>query len=241
MYKIAFVTGGSQGIGAAICALLAENGYHTVIGYNAHEAEAKEIADSIVSKGGFAVTRHCDVTSEDEITNAVAYAESLGELDLVVNCAGIVGSGQIQDISAEQWHRVFSTNTRGTALVCREAAKGMIRRHHGSIVNISSIWGLFGASCESVYAASKAAVIALTTSLAKELGPSGITVNCIAPGVIDTAMNKCYSPEEINALAEQTPLGRIGKPEEVAEAVLFLSKASFITGQVLVVDGGFTL
>ena len=241
MSKIAFVTGGSQGIGAAVCSLLADSGYCTIIGYKTHKAEAEELADAITSRGGSAFACKCDVTSEDEIIAAVAYAESLGELNLVVNCAGIVGSGQIQDITAELWHRVFSTNTRGTALVCREAARGMISRHHGSIVNISSIWGQFGASCESVYAASKAAVIGLTTSLAKELGPSGITVNSVAPGVIDTAMNQCYSPEEMNALAEQTPLGRIGKPEEVAEAVLFLAKASFITGQVLTVDGGFTL
>ena len=241
MDKIAFVTGGSQGIGAATSSLLADNGYCVVIGYKSHKAEAEELAANIISRGGSAYALRCDVTSEEEIVNAVIYAESLGELDLVVNCAGIVGSGQIQDISAEQWHRVFSTNTRGTALVCREAAKWMISRHHGSIINISSIWGQFGASCESVYAASKAAVIGLTTSLAKELGPSGITVNCVAPGVIDTAMNNCYSPEEMAALAEQTPLGRIGKPEEVAEAVLFLSKASFITGQILTVDGGFTL
>ena len=128
MSKIAFVTGGSQGIGAAICLSLSKNGYHTVIGYKSHRSEAEELADTIKKLGGSAVPYSCDVTSEEEVVNAVNFAESLGDLELVVNCAGIVGSGQIQDLTAEQWHKVFSTNARGTALVCREVSKGMIRR-----------------------------------------------------------------------------------------------------------------
>lgn len=241
MSRVAFVTGGSQGIGAAVCSLLARKGYITVIGYKEHRESAEDLAESLASGGFSAQAFRCDVTLEEDIVRAVAFAESLGDLEVVVNCAGINGSGQIQDLTAEQWHLVFSTNTRGTALVCREASKGMIRRHRGRIINISSIWGLYGASCESVYSASKAAVIGLTKSLAKELGPSGITVNCVAPGVIDTAMNACYSAEEIRALADATPLGRIGRPEEIADAVLYLCEASFVTGQVLTVDGGFTL
>ena len=239
MQKVAVVTGASKGIGAAVAEGLARLGYLTVICYNTHRELAENLAERLRAEGLSAETRRCDVREEQDIVGLIAWAETLGELEVVVNNAGVEGNGMLQDITPAQWHSVFSANARGTALVCREAAKGMIHRKHGRIINISSIWGAKGASCESVYAASKAAVIGFTLSLAKELGPSGITVNCVAPGVIDTDMNAHYTPEEMSSLAEETPLGRIGTPEDVAQAVCFLSQASFITGQVLTVDGGF--
>ena len=241
MEKVCVVTGASRGIGAAVAEAMAKKGYLTVVCYKRHREEAEQLVRKMEAEGFRAVARHCDVGSEEDIVSLIAYADSLGTLEIVVNNAGISESGMLQDITPAQWHRVFSVNARGTALVCREAAKSMIARKYGRIINISSMWGVRGASCESVYSASKAAVIGFTLSLAKELGPSGITVNCIAPGVIDTDMNKGYSPEEMDELIRETPLGRIGLPEDIALAACFLSEASFITGQVLTVDGGFTL
>lgn len=241
MQKVAVVTGASKGIGAAVAEGLARLGYLTFICYNTHREQAEALADMLRAEGLSAETRRCDVREEQDIVDLIADAETLGVLEVVVNNAGVEGNGMLQDITPALWHSVFSANARGAALVCREAAKGMIRRKHGRIVNISSIWGTKGASCESVYAASKAAVIGFTLSLAKELGPSGITVNCVAPGVIDTDMNAHYTTEEMASLAAETPLGRIGTPEDVAQAVCFLAQSSFITGQVLTVDGGFTL
>ena len=241
MQKVAVVTGASKGIGAAVAEGLARLGYLTVICYNTHREQAEALANRLCAEGLSAETHHCDVREEQDIISLIADAEALGELEVVVNNAGVEGNSMLQDITPVLWHSVFSANARGTALVCREASKGMIHRKRGRIINISSIWGTKGASCESVYAASKAAVIGFTLSLAKELGPSGITVNCVAPGVIDTDMNAHYTPEEMASLADETPLGRIGTPEDVAQAVCYLAQASFVTGQVLTVDGGFTL
>ena len=173
--------------------------------------------------------------------SSVAFAAAQGELAAVINSAGISHFAQIQDESAADMDEVFAVNTRGSMLVCREAAKHMLQNHSGSMVNISSMWGMVGASCEAVYSASKAAVIGFTKALAKELAASGITVNCIAPGVIDTDMNRALGKQTLDALAQETPVGRIGTPREVAQAALYLATAPFVTGQVLAVDGGFSL
>ncbi|MBQ9960030.1 MAG: SDR family oxidoreductase, partial [Oscillospiraceae bacterium] len=183
----------------------------------------------------------CDVRDEQQVQSAIAFAEAQGELAVVVNSAGISHFAQIQDESAAEMDEVFAVNTRGTMLVCREAARGMVARHAGSMINISSMWGVVGASCEAVYSASKAAIIGFTKALAKELAASGITVNCIAPGVIDTDMNRQLGEQLLAELAADTPLGRIGRAEEVAQAALYFAKAPFVTGQVLSVDGGFSL
>ena len=239
--KVVFISGGSRGIGAAAAELFCENGYFSVVGYCENEVAAQQLVLQLTQRGYAAAAVRCDVRSEAQVQQAVAFAAAQGELAAVINSAGISHFAQIQDESAADMDEVFAVNTRGSMLVCREAAKHMLQNHSGSIINISSMWGMVGASCESVYSASKAAVIGFTKALAKELAASGITVNCIAPGVIDTDMNRVLGQQTLDALAQETPVGRIGTPREVAQAALYLASASFVTGQVLAVDGGFSL
>ena len=239
--KVVFISGGSRGIGAAAAELFCENGYFSVVGYCENEAAAQQLVLQLTQRGYAAAAVRCDVRSEAQVQQAVAFAAAQGELAAVINSAGISHFAQIQDESAADMDEVFAVNARGSMLVCREAAKHMLQNHSGSIINISSMWGMVGASCESVYSASKAAVIGFTKALAKELAASGITVNCIAPGVIDTDMNRVLGQQTLDALAQETPVGRIGTPREVAQAALYLASASFVTGQVLAVDGGFSL
>ena len=239
--KTAIVTGASGGIGSAIAARLAGMGYDTAVCYKNGKEKAEAAAAGLCALGLSAFPLYLDVTDEASIVSAAAACEERGPLAVAVNNAGICFTRQIQDVSAEDIGRMFSVNTFGPILLCREAAKLMIPRKEGCIINVSSIWGETGASCESLYSSSKASLIALTRSLALELGPSGIRVNCIDPGVIDTPMNAAYSGEEMAALAAAAPLGRIGQPEDVAEAAEFLVKARFVTGQTVTVDGGFTL
>ena len=239
--RTAIVTGGSGGIGSAVCRALCAEGYGVAVGYNSGREAAEDLAGSLVSEGFTAWAVPCDVTDEEQVVSAVEEASSKGDLAVAVNCSGIARIAQIQDMSLLELEEIFSVNSSGTYLVCREAAKHMIPLRYGRIINISSMWGVAGGSCETAYSASKAAVIGLTKALAKELGPSGITVNCIAPGLIDTRMNSILSEEDIRDLCDQTPVGRIGKPDDVAQAVIYFCNAPFVTGQVLSVDGGFTL
>ncbi len=244
MKPTVIITGGSRGIGRAAARLFAKRGYAVVIGWHAAEAEASSICSEILASGGDAALCRADVSDSRQVKALFETADRLyGRLDVLVNNAGVVGPGLLTDVSDETWRRVMEVNAGGVFRCCREAVPYFLRTHTGSIVNVSSMWGICGASCETVYSASKAAVIGFTRALAKELGPSGIRVNAVAPGVIDTDMNAVYSEADKNALAEQTPLQRIGCPEETAEAIFFLGdrKSSFITGQVLGVDGGFVL
>ncbi len=240
--KTAIITGASRGIGKATAILFARKGYNTVICYNNSKEAADALCSELNGEGLSAITYKVDVSRSGEASKLFSdiYRE-FGSIDVLVNNAGVCSFGILTDITDEEFDRVNGINYNGTFFCSREAVRYMIKEHKGSIVNVSSIWGICGSSCESIYSASKAAVIGLTKALAKELGPSGIRVNCIAPGVIATEMNATLTEETMTELSEATPLCRIGEPEEVAEAIFFLASdsASFITGQVLSVDGGF--
>lgn len=243
--ETALITGASGGIGSAVARQLALDGYAVVLNYCHNEAAAEAAAAEIRQQGGIAHALYADVSRAEEVERLFAQIEDLGlRLALLVNNAGIAYSGLLYDMTEADWDRLFAVNCKGAFLCSRAALSPMLLNGGGSIVNISSMWGRSGASCEVAYSATKAAIIGFSRALAKELAPSDIRVNCIAPGVIDTAMNGRLSEADLAALAEQTPLGRLGTPQEVAYMVSFLAdrqKAGFITGQVFGVDGGFII
>lgn len=227
--KQALVTGGTRGIGFAVCRLLAEKGYAVTALY----AGGKDLENARRALPAVRFLR-ADVSQEEDV--AKVFSE-INRLDVLVNNAGVSSFAQVQDITAEEYARVMGVNAGGQILCAKYAVKKMLDGG-GAIVNVASVWGETGGSCESLYSASKGAVIAFTKALAKELAPSGIRVNCVSPGVIDTEMNARLNEEEKKALAEEIPLGRFGTSEEVARAVLFLAEEPYITGQVLSVNGG---
>lgn len=241
MRKSVFITGGSRGIGAACVELFSKAGYSVAFAYRSDDEAAKNLASRTS-----ALAIKADVSNDDDICKAFDNARTyfgIKSFDAVVCNAGISASGLLTDMNNEAIEKLIRINLIGTINVSRKALKHMTEAKSGSIVMISSMWGQRAASCESVYAATKAGIIGLARSLAAEAGPSGIRVNVVSPGVIDTDMNCEYSDEDLSNLADETPLGRIGHPREVAEAVFYLSgeKASFINGQVLGVDGGFAV
>lgn len=242
MRQVALVTGASRGIGRAVAMELGRAGYAVCVNYLNSEDAARQAAEALRAGGSDAVAIRADVADGTAVAEMVRRTEKeLGPVTLLVNNAGVAGQAQFQDISDEMWDRYLAVNLGGARNTIRAVLPHMLSEKRGAIVNISSIWGLRGASCEVAYACTKAAIIALTRSLAMELAPSGIRVNCVAPGVIDTDMVQVLGQETLRDLAEQTPLGRLGRPEDIAHAVAFLAsdKASFITGQVLGADGGF--
>lgn len=242
MKKVAFITGGSRGIGRAIAVRLAAEGYAVGIDYLKSQEQAEALVKELRLQGTDALAVQGDVADRKAITAAIHLVEaSLGPVSVLVNNAGIAEQNQFQDISDEFWHRIFAVNVDGAFHTIQAVLPHMLREKTGSILNISSIWGLRGASCEAAYSATKAAVIGLTRSLAQELAPSNIRVNCIAPGVILTDMVRVLGQETLSLLAEQTPMGRLGTPEDIAKLAAFLAgdSASFITGQVVTADGGF--
>ncbi|MGW8113842.1 elongation factor P 5-aminopentanone reductase [Caproicibacterium sp. NSD3] len=233
--KTALVTGGSRGIGAACCRVLAKKGFRVAINYQHSKEQALELAKEI---DGIAI--EADVSDREQV---VKMFQRTGGVDVLVNNAGIAQQKLFTDLTEEDWRRMFAVDVDGVFHCCQCALPYMIHEKTGSIINISSMWGQVGASCEVHYSAAKAAVIGLTKALAKELGPSHIRVNAVAPGVILTEMNQQYSAETLRELAEETPLERLGMPEEIAQAVAFLAdeNSSFITGQILGVNGGFVI
>ncbi len=244
MNRVALVTGASRGIGRAIAAELAEAGHAVCINYLTHRQEAETLAEKIRNHGGNAIAVQADVADRAAVETMVRTAEAeLGPVSLLVNNAGIAGQIQFQDITDAQWNRYLGVNLGGARNTIQAVLPHMLHQHAGCIVNISSIWGQRGASCEVTYSCTKAALIGLTRSLAMELAPTHIRVNCVAPGVIRTDMLDALPPEVLPQLAQETPLGRLGTPEDIAHAVAFLAgeQASFITGQVLTCDGGFIL
>lgn len=244
MEKIALVTGASRGIGRAVAAELAHRGWAVAIGYRVRRDKAEELAAALTAESCRAMICRADVSRREEVEEMVRrVADTFGPVSLLVNNAGIAGQCLFQDLTDERWHEFFSVNVDGAFYTSRAVLPAMLHEHEGCIVNISSIWGQRGASCEVAYSATKAAIIGLTRSLAAELAPSHIRVNCVAPGVIRTDMLNELPPELLPELAQQTPMGRLGRPEDIAAAVAFLADpaADFITGQVLTCDGGFIL
>ena len=227
------ITGGSRGIGAAAVRLFAEHGHRVYFLYEKEHEAAKAVAES---SGATAIC--CDVADGAAVKEAFSRIPSV---DILICNAGIVHVGLMSQMEEEKWDRIFDVNVKGIYHCVNAAMPSFLRTHKGSVITVSSMWGQVGASCEAAYSATKGAVISLTKALAQELGPSGIRVNCVAPGVIQTDMCANVAPEIMEELRDQTPVGRLGTPEDVAKAMLYLSEADFVTGQVLPVNGGFII
>lgn len=244
MAKHVLITGASRGIGAATARVFAAEGWNVALNYCRSRDQALALAAELSAGGVEAVALEGDVSDPDQASALVEAAASMGPLDALVCCAGIALPQQLlTDTTDQQWRRVMGVDLDGVFYTMRAVCPHMVRRQQGSIVTVSSMWGVTGGSCEAAYSAAKAGVIGLTKAMAKELGPSHIRVNCVAPGVIDTEMNGGLDSEALAALAEETPLGRIGTAEEVAESVWFLAGggAPFLTGQVIQPNGGIVI
>ena len=237
--KTVFITGGSRGIGRAMVQAFCEKGYQVAFTYRESHVDAKALSDTT---GALAIC--ADSQCENEISRAVEIAKKkLGNIEILINNAAVSSFSMVGDITIEEWRRTFAVNVDAAFLYTKAVLADMIKNKYGRIINISSMWGEVGSSCEVHYSASKAALIGMSKALAKELGPSGITVNCIAPGIINTDMNGGVDKDVMAELIDETPLMRIGMPKDVANAALFLAGegASFITGAVLDVNGGFVI
>ena len=242
--RTAVVTGGSRGIGRAVCIQLAKQGCNVVVNYCHGEAAAAETVALCKAENANAVVVQADVSTAEGCKALFEQAvNAFGRVDILVNNAGITRDNLILRMSEEDFDAVLNANLKGAFLCCKEAARRMVRQRYGRIVNLSSVVGLRGNAGQTNYSASKAGLIGLTKALAKEEGPSGITVNCVAPGVIETDMMASFTAEDKAALAEETPVERLGTPEEVARTLVFLAGrgAGFITGQVLGVNGGIVI
>lgn len=244
MNRISLITGASRGIGRAAAELLAERGYRLMLNYFRSEGSALELKQKLTAAGADAEIFQADVGDPRQAeAMAEACCKRFGRVDVLINNAGIADVGLLTEVTDERWDRLWRVNVGGVFYTCRAVLPRMIREKRGKIINLSSIWGIAGASCEAAYSATKAAVIGLTKALAKEVGPSGIQVNCIAPGAVETDMNAALDEAALRSLREETPLGRLGTPREIAAAIAFLAseESDFITGQVLSPNGGLVI
>lgn len=245
MKKVAFITGASRGIGAATALYFAKYGYDVALNYLNSKEQAEKLASQIKSLGQNAIALCGDVSDKSQVKKMIdECTKTLGTITVLVNNAGIAQQKVFSDIDEKDFKRMFSVNVDGVYNTIHEVLPQMIHEKHGSIVNVSSMWGVTGASCEVHYSAAKSAVIGLTKALAQELAPSNIRVNCVAPGLIDTDMNKNLTQEELDSVIEEIPLGKIGKAEDVAKAIYFLADdemSPFTTGAVLNVNGGMVV
>ena len=244
MAKVALVTGASRGIGRATAEAFARAGYQVAANYCRSKEQIEQFSAQMEREGCAVIPVQADVSDPEQVERMVqAVQRQFGHIDVLVCNAGIARQGLLTDFSPADWRQMMAVNLDGTFYCCRSVLPGMIRRQSGCIITTSSIWGITGASCEVPYSAAKAGIIGLTRALAKEVGPSGIRVNCIAPGAIDTEMNGNLTPEVMAQLREETPLGTIGTPKQVADLALYLAGegASFLTGQVISPNGGFLI
>lgn len=235
--KVIVITGASQGIGRQIAKTLKKEGYTIIANYNKSEQEAKLLQEELdidIFKA--------DVSKREEVQDLVKYTiNKYGQIDVLINNAGISESKLFTDVTDEDWNKIIQNNLYSAFCTTQEVVPNMIHNKKGCIINISSIWGIVGASCESIYSISKAGVDAMTKSLAKELGPSNIRVNSIAPGYIDTKMNKNLSENEVNSIIDEIPLQKIGSPIDIARCVKWLIEDEFTTGQVISINGGWVI
>ena len=240
--KVVIVTGGSRGIEASIVKELANSGYNVVLNYNKSEDAAKQIKEELISSGKTVDIYKADIRNREEVKSLIEFTiKKYGKIDVLINNAGISQIKLFADISDEDWNNMLQTNLTSAFYTSQEALKYMISKKQGCIINISSIYGTTGASCEVHYSAAKAGLDGMTKSLAKELGLSNIRVNSIAPGAIETDMNAFLTEDEKIELNKEIPLGRIGKPEEIASCAKFLIENEYVTGQVISINGGWNI
>ena len=235
---VVIVTGASRGIGREIAKCLAAKGHKIIANYNKSEEQAK----SLQKENENIDIYKADVSKREEIKRMIEYTlNKYGKIDVLINNAGISQNKLFTDITDEDWQKIINNNLYSAFCVTQEVVQNMIHNHHGSIINISSVWGMVGASCETIYSIAKAGIDAMTKSLAKELGPSNIRVNSIAPGIIDTDMNKNLSKQEINGLIQEIPLERIGKTTDISKCIEWLIEDDYTTGQIISINGGWVI